>query len=237
MIPTNSVSAPSTLSIPASTEMTSELGWANFLDSTLAKNTLSVYPTRHPSAQHPRLPARNQGQRTSSACTSDPWRPPLTAPTALPNRSRVCTSRCRISVGPGSSSMAFSAGRSGRRRKNSVQKPSDFSGSSPCPPRLRQYWALKCSVPSVPSGYRSSWVSRRESGTNLGASVPQPATPKPYHSQRGTNLEERLVKLHNLGLKHFRRRLPRQRRRLHSLSITAYPSASNSLAGPVCGRL
>lgn len=191
MMPTNSVSAPSTLSIPARTEMTSELGCANFLDSTLEKNTLSVYSIYHMSAQHPTLALLNQGKRTSSACTSDPLRPPLTAPTALPKRSRVCTSRCRISAGPGSSRMAFSAGRSGRRRKNSVQKPSDFSGSSPCPPRSRQYWLssiriIRCRTVGRHGGFQ------RESGTNLDVSVRRLATtiPQSIPTQwRETNLE------------------------------------------------
>lgn len=66
MIPTNSVSAPSTLSIPASTEMTSELGCANFLDSTLEKNTLSVYPTpvtRQPNTQDSQRGTRDNEPR------------------------------------------------------------------------------------------------------------------------------------------------------------------------------
>lgn len=85
-------------------------------------------------------------------------------------------------------------------------------------PGVASVLALKCPRHPFRRAVGRSRVSSGSRGRTCGrVSQRRPATPpSPHQTQRRkTNLEERLVELHNLGLKHLGRRLPRQRRRLH----------------------
>lgn len=107
----------------------SELGLVYFLDKTVDRKMLRVCLFRcqqfEVTGQCPRQV--RPGSHTSSACRSAaPWAsPPLSALTDLEKSSLVCSSRCSRSAGESWSNRRFREGRSGLRRKNSRQKPSE----------------------------------------------------------------------------------------------------------------
>ena len=68
-------------------------------------------------------------EHTSSALEVALVFPAFSVATALEKSSLVMGSNCNTSVGLNSSSVVLSDARSGRNRKNSFQKPSDFSSS------------------------------------------------------------------------------------------------------------
>lgn len=77
--------------------------------------------------------------RTSSACSRARLGPCLIVAIACLKSSLVCASSSRTSAGCSSFNMLLSVFGSGRRRKNSLQKPSDLSiSSSSCSVRLNQ---------------------------------------------------------------------------------------------------
>lgn len=107
----------------------SELGFVYFLARTATMKVLSVYTPGYRSQNH-LLIWCPWCMLTSRACKSATPCGFLSAATARENSCRVWSWRCNKSLGPISSRICRSDGRSGRRRKNSVQKPSDLSPSS-----------------------------------------------------------------------------------------------------------
>lgn len=108
--------------------MISELGLVYFLDSTADRKMLSVCSSRGQLTEvtRPRTCRVGSGSRTSSACRSAvPGASLLRALTDLEKSSLVCSSKCSRSAGDSWSSMRLRDGRSGLRRKNSRQKPSE----------------------------------------------------------------------------------------------------------------
>lgn len=109
--------------------MMSELGLVYFLDRTAERKMLSVCLFRGQQVEVTRqCPCQGwSGSHTSSACRSAaPWAsPPLSALTDLENSSLVCSSKCSRSAGESWSNVRLRDGRSGLRRKNSRQKPSE----------------------------------------------------------------------------------------------------------------
>lgn len=107
----------------------SELGLVYFLDRTADRKMLSVCSFRRQQFEMAKqCPCRaGSGGHTSSACRSAvAWASaPLSALTDLENSSLVCSSNCSRSAGESWSNMRLRDGRSGLRRKNSRQKPSE----------------------------------------------------------------------------------------------------------------
>jgi len=107
----------------------SELGLVYLLDRTAERKMLSVCVFRGQQfvVTRQRPCQVGPGSHTSSACRSAaPWAsPPLSALTDLEKSSLVCSSRCSKSAGESWSNRRLSEGRSGLRRKNSRQKPSE----------------------------------------------------------------------------------------------------------------
>lgn len=107
----------------------SELGLVYFLDRTADRKTLSVCSSRGQQTDMTRHGPMGQVEldsRTSRACRSAvPGTSPLRALTDLENSSLVCSSRCSRSAGDSWSNVRLRDGRSGFRRKNSRQKPSE----------------------------------------------------------------------------------------------------------------
>jgi hypothetical protein len=138
---TKSVKTGSMRSNPAKTLIISELGFAYFLGRMEAKRAVAVFLCQP-------CPERSRPGLTSRACTSAGALPACMHVTALENSCRVCTYigvnqdssrppsphphtwRCSKSSGLKPFKMRCSVTRSGFSRKNSLQKPSDFSLSS-----------------------------------------------------------------------------------------------------------
>lgn len=121
--------------------MISELGCEYFFDSAEQRKTLKVFHAVRLTSATATMPRPNvltkgsdgvdhRGQLTSRACKSATPCPLLTAATARANSSLVCSSSASMSAGPRPSRICFRAARSGRRRKNSRQNPSERSESS-----------------------------------------------------------------------------------------------------------
>ena len=127
--PTKSVKTASTWSRPARTVMMSELGLVYFLDRTADRKMLNVCSSRGQQFEVTvQCPCQvGLGSHTSSACRSAvPWASaPLSALTDLEKSSLVCSSKCSRWAGESWSKMRLRDGRSGLRRKNSRQKPSE----------------------------------------------------------------------------------------------------------------
>lgn len=113
--------------------MTSELGCGYFLDRRQDRKTLRVWrisKVSQPRSLDTAQARANPRQRTSRALSGSLAWPLFRVATARAKSSLVRASSCSTSVGGISLRVARRAERSGRRRKNSFQKPSGFSASS-----------------------------------------------------------------------------------------------------------
>lgn len=130
---TKSVKTASIWSRPASTVMISELGFVYFLERTAERKMLRVCSCkRHQHTLHKYAIWVRRGP-TSSAFKETAPPEPFSVFMDLANSCLVCSSISSRSVSVSSSRMRRSDARSGLRRKNSRQKPSDslsFSASS-----------------------------------------------------------------------------------------------------------